>query len=1357
MALSPSANQDGDAAPDERSFFNELRQDHAAFVPVLGSGMSRAAGAPGFGDLVQHLLDRANEAGFAPSLTADDPPFDVVDALAEVLGEEWVQEQTAALYRNCALRLTPALQALTKVASGLIITTNYDLAVEVAAEQASRPFETLTLDEFHRAIAPNPGLLQVLHLHGVCTKPESLVLTNQSYAQILESEEAKLLLRALGVTHRFVFLGQRLDPREAHIRRDLSWAIAAVSPPRGSHMLVTDTASLTDPGTVDFKAELEMSTKIQVVPFPDPDGLHQAAVRTAHAIAPPATVELADEAPQISASELDIHYRPLPMAESAQGQEAGGRGGYRYRLWHEGAIWSTDLDAAQSHLIIEAEGGAGKSQELLQIAHRSSNPALIQHLSVFQLEGSWADPGILFVAGMHGARAARPGMPQMTHARLRDESYTLLLDGLDEVPAARRSALLKLLIDVARTYPQHRIVIGSRPLPELAAQKIFARWTPMTDMAWVRTYAAGRGVDPARLHEALPDTGDISELIVVPIYAAAAVGRVYLDEPLPGSALELVCDLADSHLSKDTRIRATPASTRTWLDRLALAMQLAGVSDVTGAELAASSLHDGLPDLVPDEQTLGELAARALLRDTDSIVRFPANVMKEARAARALLEAGDRGLELLRGHVLIELDARDANGRPVRAVHPAWVNILEMLLPNADERWREEVSSYDPCLVARSTSSLAHSDDRARAVSVLWETYLARQVWLERRATSGNGSGDGDALTRLLSIEVPPEFDGRIRAAAASGDRTARGNAMDLVPYVLPADEALQLLTRSVRDEDAVVRRRAAAAGWTMTHRHSNSVLDNELAREYVDAMADQALHADTDEMARQTLIDVAIDLAPEQQAILTALAATPLKLREHAISSLARRLGRDRILQLVHTDKGIDGDLLHELLEDRSLGRAEPWTTPDIRQLAHIVADLDDDRYWHHDAQDVLAQQPAVSLLTLVEHPAGDKIRLALGGRLVAAMDEIQVEDLLAHLRNKSQPNDLGIETDPANWNADAVAAAIDYLTWTLEARRTLPSPRAKPHGEPIRPAGQRRSAPSGPISDDDVRAVFEDDGVRMGFDQQTHSAYEALLRVLAAGAERDLTLEVDQVLQLFQFLLDWHDEDLETWLSRQWTAAAGDLADSIVRSLDTAQLLRLVAILPGPWTPEHGELVLQALRESDARDGEKTTAALIVGERVGEEFVRERVQGNRGAVWADVALVRMGDCDSEARMIARLTEMPTSIRRHPDAYDEEWISHVRCPASAPLLADLIKMALRKEVSTGELEPLSRALDRTAGLNALGIWEALSLDAEIPSAAFLYYERRIALAALLEQHAFLVRIGDERLSQIAVDTVRPA
>ena len=86
------------------------------------------------------------------------------------------------------------------------------------------------------------------------------------------------------------------------------------------------------------------------------------------------------------------------------------------------------------------------------------------------------------------------------------------------------------------------------------------------------------------------------------------------------------------------------------------------------------------------------------------------------------------------------------------------------------------------------------------------------------------------------------------------------------------------------------------------------------------------------------------------------------------------------------------------------------------------------------------------------------------------------------------------------------------------------------------------------------------------------------------------------------------------------------------------------------------------------------------------------------------------------------------------------------------PLLADLIKGALC--AGGGDLEPLSRSLDRTAGLTSH--LEGLSSDPEIPGAAFLYYERRIALTALLEPHSPAGLIGtDGLLSQLVVDTVR--
>ncbi|WP_185996477.1 SIR2 family NAD-dependent protein deacylase [Nocardioides campestrisoli] len=1339
--------------PDERTFFSELRDEHASFVPVVGSGMSKAAGAPGFPALIEHLITQAAAMTANLTVSAPDPPFDVVDAIAAELGEEWVQQQTADYYRECELATTPALQALSKVASGLIITTNYDLSVEVAARSIGMVAESLTLDRFDIAMKSDSGALRVLHLHGVCTLPGTIVLTNDSYARILASEQSRLLLRALGTTHRFVFLGHSLDVREEHIRRDLAWTMDAASSARKPHLLITN-ASATDPQATEFKAELENSARIEVVQFADPKKEYQAAVRAAHAIARPPVVETADQAPLIDPAELDANYLPLPMAEASLVSEAGGLGAYTAKIWQEGQILSTDLDDAELHIVIEAEGGAGKSQELLQIAHRSTKPALVQHVVNIQIDPGWTDAGPRFVAGMASARATRVGVPKLTLEGLRDASYTLLLDGLDEVPAANRPRLLQLLAEIARTYPQHRIVIASRPLPELTDQETFVRWTPMTDMAWVTRYAETRGVSEPQLLEALPHTGDVSDLIVIPIYAAAAVSRVYAGTPLPSTALELVCDLADRRLGIDTRIQAAPETVRVWLDRLALALQRCGISELRVDELVNSGLHADLDQLEPTQETLGELAARALLRDSAGVIRFPANVMKEARAARALLDAGERGLEILRHHVLIELEVRDLEGQPVRAVHPAWVNVLELLLPAADDRWREEIVPFDPCLVARATGPAATSEQRAWAVHLLWKTYVARRVWLERRASVGNGSSDGDALVRLVSLEVPVGFDDTLRAATTAEERTVRGNALELVPHVLPRDEALQLLVTAVRDEDDVVRRRAAAAGWTMAALYPDLLSDSTLMENYVEAMADQAV-SDTDKMAAETLIGVAVDLAQEGRAVEIALSSTG-KLRRHAVMSLARRVTRSRLLALLRSAESVDGDLLDELVEDRTLGRRQPWASPDIAELAHIVAERHDDTYWHHDAQDVLAEQPVVAFQAFLDHPVGEELRYELGGRLVMAMDEPQIERLLGVLNSRDSEHlgDLDVPIDPSTWDADTVEVAIELLSGTLNARRNPP---AFPSTRRVRTQHEDGGKPetASEVSDDELRSAFEDEGVARAFNPETKAVSQRLWLILRAGAEREFTLDAEKAGQLFRFLLDWSDAELEAWLADQWSEAARERIEAVIAEMDARHLPRLAELLPGPWAPDLGERVLQAVATSDERSGRKSSLALAVGERMGEDPLRDSLRDHHGTVWADTVLLRLGDCAAEARMITRQAAAPASIRRHPNAYDEEWFSSIRCPESASSLADLIKAALQEGVSTNELEPLCRALDRTAGPRSLRIWERLSRDPEIPSASFLYYERRVALAAQLEQHSPPAAITDEELTRRVVDAVR--
>ncbi|SDP18845.1 SIR2-like domain-containing protein [Pedococcus dokdonensis] len=1359
MARYPVADRESPEPINERAFYTQLRADHANIVPVVGAGLTVEAGAPSFMALIDHLIERAEADGSVVPRDCATNEFAVIDLISATLGEEWVSSETARLYEESELRTTPALLALSKVRSGLIITTNYDLAIENAARAARRPVQSLTLDEFDTALAPRDGTLRVLHLHGICTDPSTIVLTDASYAAMLGNERSQLLLRALASTHTFVFLGHSLAEREEHIRRDLRWSIdAARAPRKRPHLLLTTAVDLGDVNAVAFKEDLESKAHLRVVQIEDPQREYQAAVRAASAISGPAVSETVDEALVITDDEIDPHYLPLPMAEAEQVSSSGGRGAYMAKVWQYGSIRTDDLDATTSNIVIEAEGGAGKSQELVQIVRRSPVPALLQVLSTFNVRTAWTDAGKRFVSGMNSARAARSGVPKLTEARLRDGAYVFALDGLDEVPSPSRPDLIRLLSEVAAAYPQHRFVLGSRPLPELTEQETFARWTPMTDMTWVNEYATARGVSPDQLQAALPDTGDIGELIQVPIYAAAAVGRVFTGVPLPKTALELICSMADERLGSDTRIEASADDVRVWLDRLALAMQLAGVTSVTVAGLVASDLHRDLDGIEPDEQTIGELVSRALLRDAEGVVRFPANVMKEARAARALLDAGEAGLALLRKRVLVELDEPDTDGNPVRAVQSTWVNVIELLLPAAtDPSWVETVAKYDSTLAARGTRTDATSEQRAAAVDLIWGTYLARRVWFERRATIGNGTGDSYALARLLHAGVPPGFGDKIRAALIDDERTTRGNAVDVALLVLPLDELLPALARAVRDPDPVVRRRAAAAGWSLETLFNNLDEHADLFNAYIEDMADQALHHDRDDMATETLIGVAVDLAPEGRSIEIAQSASG-KARQHAMMCLTRRFDRSKLLEILRDSEPFDTILYDELTEDRGAGPRDPWPRDDVVALAHIVALRDDqESRWADDAADILAQDPVASILTLLTHSVSEERDLGVGWRLIGALNEEQVSAVLEQLRKPDTPSlaALGLPPEGPGLDLSSATFMVPILERTLERwRNPAPWPVARHTGRRVERQVHLLRGSAAALPAPDLADVFADDRVATAFDPVTQSASMSVTRGLLVSAEQDRALDPGECAQLFTFLLDWTDRDLEPWLAKNWSPAAHDLVAPSLSDMTSARLRRLVDVLPGPWTPQLGDRVLGALDVDQVRLGEQMAAALAVAERVGVQHVRDWGGAHPGAAWVDPVLVRLGDCDAERRLLAVVAEDPSTITRHPRAYDEEWVSFIRCNESTEPLAALVRAALIAGVENNDLEPICRAFDRTAGHGAPQVWERLARDAEIPSASFLYYERRIALTSLVDQAAGTPSFPDSDLTALVVRTV---
>ncbi len=222
-------------------FVTVLSELRDRLVPLVGAGLAAEAGAPSGGTLISELAAAAGE----PEPASTDL-FDTADRLASTKGEAWLQQRVAHIVRAAPVRPTPPLMALAKTARRLIVTTNYDDAIEVSARAVGLAVVSATLTDFRAVLDPPDGTLVVLHLHGVVADPDSIVLTKDSYQRVFRSKVAQLVLTVSGISGRLMFVGHALAGREKHIHRDVAWTTTA-GVPRGEqrHLLIRTATDVT--------------------------------------------------------------------------------------------------------------------------------------------------------------------------------------------------------------------------------------------------------------------------------------------------------------------------------------------------------------------------------------------------------------------------------------------------------------------------------------------------------------------------------------------------------------------------------------------------------------------------------------------------------------------------------------------------------------------------------------------------------------------------------------------------------------------------------------------------------------------------------------------------------------------------------------------------------------------------------------------------------------------------------------------------------------------------------------------------------------------------------------------------------
>lgn len=841
---------DADTWEPAEAKIRAVLNDYERVIPVIGAGVSQAAGLAGSLELAAHLTANFPRHPDVDEWSDENNPVlvaeDICNSDYEI--EADVQKSVVGFW-IAQLAATPPselLGRLVTVRSRLIITFNYDDSLERECEEAKIPYERWDgvhdLRRFTKLLldGKQPDKLIVLHLHGTVTDDRTVVLTSNGYAG-LQNDEMIRFTQALLREWTMCFLGTKLD--EPHITEGFLGAHKRGRPHplfliRKEAQLVRNRAVVSESRhgvkicelptlahirgvirfiTSDYGTGQQPSPGHDPQPPTDPDPLDDDGPGLGPDVGPEpptddgpptAPTDSAGQPPEPGSAAAEADYVPTVIVEMAADADpamtdfaalmsVGRRRMFAPDFGHR--FLTEDELAGEHRTVVVGVPGSGKSELLAYIGSHAAervDPVLIRlHEVPFTPADAETRLTRWLAVGRHLNEAAEDGA--LLH---------LLLDGLDEVTPSEQARVADQILELATTFPQHRMTVTTRPVDAVAAFT-GSGWTGFTlapGSVWQKRYLERHHLKLNDLLDQLEAGRDLRDLLELPFFLTLVVR---MRDRLAGLDLwGVVRKLVDEALELQGEKALLPVGVeiaREWFEDLALGLHLSGETLIRKADLDRMTIPSA-PTSSPRE-VCEWLVSRMMFQPRNEGYAFTHRLIGEALAAAAL-DRREPTVELL------DAIAPVVNSK-VHGIRADW-RVSTTFLMQRNAAWREAIRDRDEMQWARTVPD-EPIEERREAAELLWSRYLDWRVWIWNYDLP-DIIQDASALARHLRAGGLDDLVETIRKAFRDENARTRGNAIRVLSEARLPDLDLRDDLRDVLntdgEEQSVVRRKAAIA-----------------------------------------------------------------------------------------------------------------------------------------------------------------------------------------------------------------------------------------------------------------------------------------------------------------------------------------------------------------------------------------------------------------------------------------------------------------------------------------------------------------------------------------------------------------